>query len=76
MPLVRSDLACQECKVQHIIQLPEHINESRFLNDLKMVREKGRHIQDELHYLTPSQREVLITGYCDEAWYKIFGDGD
>lgn len=76
MPLVRSEQLCQECKVKHIITLPDNISEQKFKDDMHEVKVNGKLIQNQLPYLNENQRELLITGYCDEAWYKIFGDAE
>lgn len=34
------------------------------------------HIQDIFPYLTPAERELLISGTCDECWNKMFGGED
>lgn len=36
----------------------------------------GELIQDVLHYLTPSERELLISGTCDICWHKMFPSDD
>ena len=33
-------------------------------------------IQDAMPYLTPSERERLITGICDECWDKMREDDE
>jgi L-lysine 2,3-aminomutase len=33
----------------------------------------GENIQDALDYLTPGQRELLISGTCDSCFNVIFG---
>lgn len=35
-----------------------------------------RYIQDIFHYLTPAERELLISGTCDTCWNKMFSDDD
>lgn len=32
----------------------------------------GRFIQEIFTYLTPEQREILITGMCDKCWKELF----
>ena len=34
--------------------------------------ENGELIQDAMPYLTPGEREVLISGTCDSCWDKMF----
>lgn len=31
-------------------------------------------IQDILGYLSPAERELLISGTCDNCWKNMFGD--
>lgn len=33
-------------------------------------------IQDIFPDLTPSQREFILTGICEEEWNQLFGDED
>ena len=32
------------------------------------------YIQDVLGYLSPAERELLISGTCDNCWKSMFGD--
>lgn len=34
------------------------------------------HIQDCFPYLSPAERELLISGICPECWTKLFGGED
>lgn len=34
------------------------------------------HIQDIFPYLTPAERELLISHTCNECWNKMFPDED
>jgi hypothetical protein len=36
--------------------------------------ENGELIQDVLPYLSPGERELLMSGTCDSCWEKMFGD--
>ena len=36
----------------------------------------GGLIQDVLHYLTPGEREHLMSGTCDACWEKMFPEDD
>ena len=36
----------------------------------------GEYVQNVLHYLTAGERELLISGTCDECWVGIMGDWD
>lgn len=33
-----------------------------------------RHIQEIFPYLTPAERELLISFTCEECWHKMFDD--
>ena len=33
---------------------------------------KNTHVQDTFSYLTPSQREILISGTCPKCWDNLF----
>lgn len=35
-----------------------------------------RYIQDIFLYLTPAERELLISGMCAECWEDLFGNFD
>lgn len=34
---------------------------------------EGVSIQDALHYLTPDERELIISGICSTCWEELFG---
>lgn len=54
---------CPFCKKQSSFKVKSGILESA-----SYAIEHGAHIQDALPQLTPSQRELLMTGICDECW--------
>ena len=33
---------------------------------------KGEHAQKAFPYLTPAEREIIISGICEECWDKMF----
>lgn len=33
-----------------------------------------KHAQDAFPYLSPEERELLISGLCPECWHKTFGE--
>jgi hypothetical protein len=39
-------------------------------------RGSSGHIQDELPFLTPAQRELLISGTHSECWEEMFAEED
>jgi len=36
--------------------------------------EKGMHIQNAFPYLTPAQRELMISHTCDKCWDEMFAE--
>ena len=57
---------CRILGTPHLIELKA--------DDWIRWKELGQHAQHVFHYLTPSDRELLISGTSDEAWSRIFGD--
>lgn len=56
---------CDMCKIDHVIKVnPE---------DYKEWKDGGRHIQHVMPYLTPSERELLISKTCGECFEVLFG---
>ena len=37
---------------------------------------KGEFIQDVMSYLSPAERELLISGTCDDCWTEMFGQDE
>lgn len=37
---------------------------------------QGEHVQDVFPYLSPDQREFLISGTTAQEWEELFGSGD
>jgi hypothetical protein len=58
---------CPECKKVQTI----HVETEDFLK-----WRKGLYIQAAFPYLGPSEREALMTGYCDTCWDVLFGFED
>lgn len=44
--------------------------------DLRKWQQGDVLIQDAMPYLTPGEREFLITGYTEEDWDEIFSGGE
>ena len=43
-------------------------------DDWDMYNSPNRpHIQDIFPYLSPAEREMLISGVCETCWNKVFG---
>lgn len=56
---------CRMCGKEHTLYVG--------LDDWFMYQSPNRpHIQDIFPYLTPSERELLISGTCEECWKKLF----
>ena len=36
--------------------------------------QEGKYIQDAMPYLSAGERELLISGTCDDCWGKMFGE--
>lgn len=65
---VKSKYACLTHQKQHEVEIP----------DDKMYRYemwrmgKIPHVQDALYFLTANEREILLTGTCQDAWDAMF----
>ncbi len=59
---------CVHCQKEFVIQVNEADYDSWV--DGKAL------IQDAMPYLTPGQRELLISGTCDDCWNSLFGSND
>lgn len=58
---------CSHC--HNVIELP--ISEERLLS-----WKQDTLIQNHFTELTPGQREMLLSGICEECWNKIFPEDD
>ena len=56
---------CRTCKDTHILMVN--------IRDAKRWRQ-GELIQDAMPYLTPDERELLISGTCGKCFDKMFGE--
>jgi len=56
---------CIRCKDTHVLMVNK--------NDLKRW-ESGALIQDAMPYLTPDERELLISGICGTCFEQLFGE--
>lgn len=64
---------CSLCKVQHEVDTP--YEEKDFLQRLVRWQEGGL-IQQEFPELRPEQREIIISGTCNDAWNELFGEDE
>ena len=58
---------CRVCKNQ--VEMQVHIEDVT-------AWENGKLIQDAMPYLTPGEREVLISGTCEPCFDRMFGEGE
>lgn len=58
---------CTICNTNYKLKVAEE-------DYIEYTRPNRRHIQDIFPYLTPSERELLISHTCEECWNKMFGD--
>lgn len=54
---------CPLCGIMNEIQ----VNENDYFD-----WERGKHTQDAFPYLTPYERESLISGFCPDCWERMF----
>lgn len=54
---------CPICGNHHSID----VDKDDYIKGIKLYR-SGLHIQDAFPKFTPSQREFLMTGICDNCW--------
>lgn len=60
------DVACKYCGVVYQIIADRE--------DVTAWLSGSGYIQDILGYLSPAERELLISGTCDNCWKNMFGD--
>lgn len=54
-----------------------HVDYSLNVKPLDYLRwSQGMHVQTAFPYLSPSERELFISGICGECYDKIFADED
>lgn len=69
--IVTAKFPCMAHNVAHQVEIPDEAE--RRYNDWMV--QKGL-IQDLLPELSDSDREILLTGTCQEAWDEMFVDGE
>ena len=62
-------VSCRMCRKTHSLKV-------RVEDYLTFDSPDRPHIQDIFPYLTPAERELLISGTCEECWNKMFGGDD
>lgn len=60
-------VVCIKCGGEYVIEVN--------VKDYLKWRGGNGMIQNVLPYLTPAEREMLITGYCDDCFTKACSDG-
>lgn len=60
------ETSCVHCKSKHVIILDRQDLESWLAGEV--------YIQDALDYLTPAERELLISQTCDNCWKRMWGE--
>ena len=58
-------VTCKHCSVEYTILADAE--------DINSWREGAGYIQDILAYLSAAERELLISGTCDNCWNNMFG---
>jgi len=61
-------VTCKLCKEQHEV--------SADYRDFINWKGSGQVIQKAMPYLTPSERELLISGICEVCWDKMFDNDE
>ena len=64
---------CRMCRKTHSLMVGI---EDYFMFYFMFDMPNRPHIQDIFPYLTPAERELLISGICGECWQKLFGGED
>ena len=60
------EVPCKHCGILYTILAD--------LEDVASWLSGSGYIQDVLGYLSPAERELLISGTCDNCWKNMFGD--
>lgn len=61
--------ACPMCQKEHEVE----VNQDD-LRDYLMGKGEKRFIQNAFPYLTPAQREQIVSGYDDSCWKKLWAE--
>lgn len=59
-------VTCRFCGEHHILKVKHE--------DFFAWKIDGKHVQDAMPYLTPNERELLISNTCQTCWDKMFAD--
>lgn len=65
MTKVALEVTCHLCNTKHELHLKQ--------DDLNRYR-NGEHIQNVMSYLSPNERELLISGICGKCFDELFLD--
>jgi len=66
--IVRHSVVCDHCRREYNIMADR--------DDMEAWLSGDKYIQDALAYLSPSERELLISSTCDTCWKKMYGEDD
>lgn len=61
---VQYGITCKHCGIVYVVDADPY--------DVKDWND-GKFIQDALPYLTAGERELFISGTCDDCWKDLFG---
>lgn len=62
------EVQCKHCHATYQILVNK--------GDVQEWMQGSGYIQDVLHYLSPAERELLISQTCDNCWKNMFGGDD
>tara|TARA_B100001113_G_scaffold35291_1_gene25120 strand:+ start:611 stop:832 length:222 start_codon:yes stop_codon:yes gene_type:complete len=66
--IVSHSVVCDHCRREYNIMADR--------DDMEAWLSGDKYIQDALAYLSPSERELLISSTCDTCWKKMYGEDD
>ena len=61
---INVDIICQRCHVKHTVCVRS--------SDYAYYKKGIKNVQNCFPYLTPGERELLISGLCNHCWEKLF----
>jgi hypothetical protein len=66
--LISYPVTCKYCRIEYNILADRE--------DVEAWMSGDKYIQDCLAYLTAAERELLLSGTCDNCWKNMFGVDD
>ena len=64
--MVHVEIYCNTCNGRNVVDI-EHIDDY-------YRWKRGAMIQDAFPYLTPEDRELLVSATCNDCWKAMFGE--